>query len=299
MPYRLCRDRSVPDEIRRVVSEQLKGALDDVERGSQRPAHSVHQVRKRVKRVRSVLRLTRGGRSEEVFRGEDRALRDATRGLAPARDADARVEAARKLLVHERFRATLDPRLDDFLHVHSGGNGARSQVLTDLAAFGTGIERLLRRVPDWPLDAGGFGLIEGGFRKTYRRARRAMRRAERRPTASNLHEWRKHVKSHGHHCQLLFDTWAPVMMTRYEEVHGLEELLGDDHDLVLLHETVRREPDAAGGERSAADTVAAVRSRREEIRAEAFARGHFLFAERPRRFVERMRAYWEISRDAG
>jgi CHAD domain-containing protein len=294
MPYRIRRGHPVVEEVRRIVNDELDGALEDVDAAAKRRSRgAVHGVRKRVKRVRAVLRLARGGLPRKTFAREDHALRDAARELAAARDVDARIEAARKLLMHERYGLTLDPYLDDRLQVHFG---EARDVQPVLASFADQIRAVRHRVPEWLLQDRGFGLLEKGLGGTYRRAQRTMARAEKRTTGSNLHEWRKLVKYHGHHCQHLFNIWAPVMQTRFEEVDGLAESLGDEHDLELLRDTLRRHPDVFGGAQSAAYIRSVVKARREEIRAEAFQRGRLLFVEPGRQHVRRVRAYWNIWR---
>src|SRR6266567_8833517 len=59
MAYRLERDESVPQALRRIAREQLASAADELgKRGSKR-AEGIHEARKSIKKVRAVLRLVR------------------------------------------------------------------------------------------------------------------------------------------------------------------------------------------------------------------------------------------------
>src|SRR4030095_12488027 len=60
---------------------------------SENPPETVHELRKRLKKMRAVLRLVRDELGEEVFDRENGVLRDLGRKLSPARDATVRVSA--------------------------------------------------------------------------------------------------------------------------------------------------------------------------------------------------------------
>ena len=74
--------------------------------------------------------------------------------------------------------------------------------------------------------------------RTYARGRDAFARADRKPTTTNLHEWRKRVKDLWYQQRLLEDTWPGVMKAQAKEAKTLSKLLGEDHDLAVLSEHV-------------------------------------------------------------
>ena len=95
MAYRLDPARPLPAELDRIVDEQLgraarrlEGHVDDGD---------VHDVRKRIKKTRSLLRLARAGLGDARRDANDR-LRAVANGLGGARDAAADVEAVDALL---------------------------------------------------------------------------------------------------------------------------------------------------------------------------------------------------------
>jgi CHAD domain-containing protein len=89
MPYRLSPDdKTLRHALRRLARSELGAALAHVSDGPMTPA-GVHDIRKRIKKLRGALRLVRPGFA--AFKPENAALRDAARALASARDAEVRL----------------------------------------------------------------------------------------------------------------------------------------------------------------------------------------------------------------
>ena len=105
------------------------------------------------------------------------------------------------------------------------------------------------RVADWRLNVDGFDGIEGGLVATYRQARKTMTAAYDDPTAENFHEWRKQAKYHSYHMRLLRELWKRVMCSLEKEADELSDLLGDDHNLDVLHKTLLKSPNKYGKKR--------------------------------------------------
>jgi CHAD domain-containing protein len=261
--------------VQRVVVEQVARAMrslisasagsdDDLDDG-------VHDARKRLKRVRAVLRLVRDPIGEDRYREENARYRDIGRQLAPARDA----RVARDLHVEhlgpsERLEAELRAARQTVREPEVVG-----KVLRDLAdGLGT--------VGSWPLEGTEADLFADGLRRTYRSGRRAMAAEEKSPSAEQRHEWRKAVKYHWHHLELVAEAWPAVIEARAAETHRLADLLGDEHDLVLLGPLLPK-PDRRLEHRSA------------DLRQEALALGRHVYAEPPRDLVDRFTAWWEAS----
>jgi CHAD domain len=65
------------------------------------------------------------------------------------------------------------------------------------------MQRALGRTKDWTVKGDAPGLAAGGIGLTYKRARKAMRVARKRGSDEVMHEWRKRVKYHRYHAQIL------------------------------------------------------------------------------------------------
>src|SRR6056297_195459 len=110
MGYVLERDESVEDGVRRIAREQLDDAVDDLENLiDDDPADAVHDVRKRCKKVRGLVRLVRPSLGEDTYRVANDTARDAGRHLSDLRDATALMETF-ELVVD---RSEMDRDADD------------------------------------------------------------------------------------------------------------------------------------------------------------------------------------------
>ena len=109
----------------------------------------------------------------------------------------------------------------------------------------------------------------------------------------DLHAWRKRVKDLWYHVRLL-EPLSPGALHGYAgEAHHLSDLLGEDHDLAVLRETLL----ADGAVPADLDSVVTlIDHRREQLQAEALQVGARLYVEKPKAFRRRIRAYWKAWR---
>lgn len=264
--FRLREGESVSDGLVRIGVGQLDGAIEHLENGSE---GAVHEARKNFKRLRAVVRLARDQLGDEIYRRENRELRDLGRRLSHARDSQVLLETLDSI-----SSAQGPPGLRMALaaeHAAARRDGKADEVLPEL-------REIRRRIEDWPLDRDEPSSLEPGFRRIYRRARRAYRRAQREPTVENLHELRKRTKDVWY-CSQILRPAAPKRMKRLAKgAHKLSDLIGEDHDLAILAERVEQMPDAR-----AHALLDAVERRREQLLTESLPLGKELFGTKPRK----------------
>lgn len=297
MAYRIQTDEQVQDGLRRCALEQLDRAIAALtESVSADPVEAVHDARKALKQERSLLRLARGTISPADRRRENIALRHAARMLSAARDAEVMLQALDELA--ERFAGQVPQSTFDAIRarLEAERDPARRRLLESglPAAVADELRAVRVRVDDWSLRGDGWKALEPGLDRGYRRGRRAFERARTAPTATRLHDWRKRSKDLWYHLRLLKPTSRAIVGGHADEAHALSDLLGDDHDLALLRETLR-----TGTGDVAVDVDAVLElidHRRAQLQTEAMQVGERLYAERPKAFRKRMRSYWKAAR---
>jgi CHAD domain-containing protein len=296
--YELGGDETVADAVRRSAQEQLERALAELRDGIHSdPVAAVHTARKSIKKERALLRLARGGLSRDQRRADNATLRDAARNLSGLRDAEVMLQALHGLSeryagqLNEAVVATVRQKLEqgrESAHERAAQSEAVAEAIQTL-------DGLAARVPGWDLKADGWRAIEPGLQRTYRDGRAAFRLARREPSPENLHEWRKRVKDFWYDARLLAPVCGPVMRGQAEELEYLSELLGDEHDLAVLKETVKQlEPDASI---KLAGLIGLIDQRRDQLQTQAMLIGRRLYGERPRAFVRRVRRFWKAGRE--
>jgi CHAD domain-containing protein len=294
--FRLYRNETIPDGIRRIARGQLDQAHAELsESPKRRLATAVHDTRKSLKRLRATVRLARGAIGDEIYRRENAAFRDIGQRLSGVRDASVLIETLDELEkvsgddLPRGATATLRERLDD----------ERKQALESLraddavvAAVVADLEKARTRTAAWMFEVQGFEALEPGLRRTYRRGRKAMRRARADHTDENLHEWRKRVKDLWHVEQIMRPAAPKKTKKLAKRTHALSDLLGDDHDLAELRLSVERHPHSFDDHAGQVAQIAVIERRRNQLQRQAFALGQKLYRRSPKRFVKAIERGW-------
>jgi CHAD domain-containing protein len=109
-------------------------------------------------------------------------------------------------------------------------------------------------------------------------------------SVGSLHEWRKQTKYLWHQLQLLQATWTDSEKELVNRIHQVATLLGEDHDLAVLCETLAADPLTYGGHHILKGVFAVIDQRRGELERQAFALGREIYREPPRTFTSRIEA---------
>lgn len=302
MPYRIEPGLPTDVELRRVIAEQLDRAVEELRTEGGPDAEQIHQVRKRLKKARSALRLARADLGASVARFANAELREVGADLATQRDADSAMEAADRLLddltdpdetlleALSVLRRMLADRADE---VRASGAVDRSTVL--------GCARRLAETRTWldrvPPAARGWEALAPGFEREYRRGRKRLNALGEEPTVDELHEWRKRAKDLWCHQRLLKRLWPDAQDPIRRAASTVSDLLGDDHDLGLLIDRLDGDLGAELGEPRRGMIVEYIVGVRADIQAEARSLGALLYADEPGAWADRHGAWWQTARD--
>jgi CHAD domain-containing protein len=132
------------------------------------------------------------------------------------------------------------------------------------------------------------------LRRTYRQARRAYEAAIRKPTVEKRHAWRKQAKYLRHQLEAV-RAWRPEVLeelARQAEKQG--ELLGKDHDLAVLRQTLSSESSHCDHE----EVFAVIDRRRNELLQESCELAERFFRDSPKQFEQRIKSCWKRRHNA-
>jgi CHAD domain-containing protein len=294
MAYRLQPDELVQDGLRRCAREQLDRAIEELTaRVNDDPVDAVHDARKALKKTRSLLRLSRGTIARDERRRENAALRKAGRALSSARDAEVMLDAVDDLA--DRFTGRIPQTTFDTIrrHLESERDPARQRLLESglTGQVADELKAVRSRIDDWSLRRGGWRALEPGLRRSYARGRDAFELASHRRTAENLHDWRKRTKDLWYHLRMLKPLSPGIVGGTAKEADRLSTLLGDDHDLAVLRESLQSNAGQFAVDLDA--VLGLIDHRRDQLEAEALQIGTRLYAEPPKAFVRRLHRYWK------
>lgn len=289
MAYQLEDHETFSGGIKRVATEELDAALKGLQAGGDHG--TVHDARKRFKKLRAILRLVRSDLGRKGYREANILLRDAGQGLSGLRDAQVLVETLEALTKHfpdEAHQQTFG-EVHRTLRSRQQLAEAQGNVLTEEVAAKVVI--LEDRIAHWHV-GDNWDSVEPNLEQAYERGLEAFKNAYRHPSDEGFHEWRKGVKNLCYHLRILNPLWPEVMDEFAAQASRLADLLGDEHDLAVLSQTLATEPKAFGGAKEVEMILGLIEDRREEIRDEARFLGLRLYADKPKRFVKRFKSYW-------
>ena len=298
MTYKLDPASPMSEALRRVAFGELELAHNALAAPPER--HSgVHNARKCLKRLRSLLMLARPGMPEPVYDMLYGRLTAIARGLSAARDAQALIDASDKLERKTSAGPGLGPlhSLRTWLHKrrHAAEQNLERSAASDAMRGLLELRPAFAGLSVYPDD---FRPLGNGLRRCYRGTRKAFRHAYDTHRDEDFHEWRKGVQHHWRQMQLLVPCWPSELSARAETAKALSQLLGDDHDIFLLRKLASTPTMTFGSHEETTAFLKRCRRRQRVLRQEAYAEGKRLFAEQSRPFAERIEAYWALAASA-
>lgn len=297
MSFALEQNESLSLAVKRIAIEQIDLAIEQLSGSSADLNDSIHAARQSLKRIRSLLVLTRNELGDKAFDREWSCYRNAGRLLAASRDAAVVLETFDTVV--ERSNGELNAEaLAPERRVLAERRDALLKMAEEDRALARACDMLVsarERVASWPLRHPGFKVIRRGMRYSCRAGREGLRGVLRHPNPTNFHEWRRPVKLLWHQLQILTPIWPVVLRAHADELHALSDRLNENHDLdALRHAALWSKFEARPQDRRT--LVSLVDRRCRQLEAEALMLGERLYSERPRRFAERLERYWQAWR---
>jgi CHAD domain-containing protein len=296
MAYRLKRKRSVPKELRRIVTEQLDAAIAELRNDGTATETSVHEARKSIKKIRAAIRLMRDELGS-CFKADNRFLGDAGRSLSDLRDASVLVSSVQSLSTRTENRETKAclKKLAAHFRVRQQQSFDDKHASANVEAAARQLESFAQRVDGWPCSKKGFSGLRSGCKRTLKRTRKAFKVVQHDATAEHLHCWRKRVKDHWYLTRLLSGLWPDVMISFERTLNDLETKLGDHHNLQVLKERIEAldDRDFHGASRTA--VLQLVANEQNRLSREAMQLGERIYAaeaDEDFRNIERLWQTW-------
>ena len=297
MPFRINPHAPISSEFKRITRETIEDAIQQLTDPTIEQDQGIHDARKDFKKIRAVLRLVRPGLGK-IYALENARFRDVGRALSEVRDAEALLETAQDM--------------EDEFHRAVGSQTLRV-VMNDLEEYkstvsesGRPLDHRVKEVADtlrvawsevhqWPLEETGFDVPEKGLKRLYRSGRKSMAKARRvRNDGEAFHEWRKSVKYLWYQSQVLQPLDPKKIKKRIRRLKKLSRHLGDDHDLLVLHETLLNTSvgDILTPSRRT-NLIQTIERRQFQLRRKALKIGRKMYKDKPSRFAKQHRKRWQ------
>ncbi|MBT8295353.1 MAG: CHAD domain-containing protein, partial [Gramella sp.] len=290
--YQLDKDLEFKKNITSIPREEIDGCLTSLETLDIHEA--VHDIRKRLKKLRALARLVRDEMGEENYKEINIFFRDLGRELSDLRDLTAHIETLN--LLRERYGNHL--YVNFFRSIIKQIESERSELKTSMIARNFFSDHLVKKLNyakkdliKWPVNSNDIMIILPSIERVYKRGTKAQKNAYANPNKENFHEWRKRVKYLWYQTLLLQETWPEFFNTLESEIHELSDLLGNDHDLMVLLEKTANQEIKFKDEQQAELLEAIILKYSQVLRSAAQIKGELIYAEEPSDFIKRIGRY--------
>jgi CHAD domain-containing protein len=286
------------DTLRRYAKSQVV-ELEKVLAAAAGKGHGgVHKARRRLKALRSFLRMLRPAIGDDAFRDANAALRTAGHALAGARKAGAMIEAADKLAgsTPKDRLAELQPILTAIraaAEADAAAHAGEDQVTGGAGVALDEVRRVRHAIHDWRLPKREVDFYVDGLRKVYARAKRLLDDGLATGDTVVLHEARKSVIHLRYLLDLLDPVWPALFRAWSKEVQALREVLGDINDLHDMELLIAQEGSAFAAMPEKDKALALIASRRAALIEAVKPFAHRLYSESPANFALRIAALWK------
>ncbi|MCA9005366.1 MAG: CHAD domain-containing protein [Planctomycetaceae bacterium] len=296
MGYQFKQQESLASGVRRIAGEQLSQAIQILQDPEQNRHYAIHEVRKRFKKLRGLVRLVRSGLGDE-YTAINIWYRDAGRRLSRIRDAESLLESLQAL----QQRHT-DPAYAELFADFENRFRARKQKVVEewidldqeLEQLSGELQEAKQLVESWKIKGAAFKVLKAGLRRTYQRGAVALSQLHKSSDDELFHECRKRSKYHLYHIRLLNQVWPTMLTARQSELDELNDYLGDDHDLAVMTQVITGEPDTFGASADVEQLLTLIRQQRHELQTAGLKLADRIFAEKPKAFAHRLKNYWKL-----
>lgn len=290
MSFELQHRKHVHKELKGIARRQLGRASSMLATSSVGTFKTaVHESRKGVKKVRAILNVLEQC-GAQIARKDAQRLKQAGRELSALRDATAIVETFDR--VRRRYPTSLSEHTYAVLRrglVRAGEQQERRARRDGVATHAARqLHKTRKAAKRWTAPAFDLPELFAVITASYRRSRKAMKRARASRRSAAVHAWRKELKMFWYQLRLV-KPWTAGLAPLVGELKRLETELGEDHNLVVLGATLRGCRDLRSMRAEVRQVAQLARRMRPPLRTRAFALGRRLHRRKPDVFVRSLR----------
>jgi CHAD domain-containing protein len=285
--------------LRRVVDQQFEIALGIATTVPDQQAAAVHETRKAIKRLRSMLRLVRDSISLDTYHTDNATLKLIAAELGAVRDSWVMAQILDRLLPKSESGGSVAVLVDRLQERYRTESAALLGNEAQMASIVEQLEHVHETSQRWSAVAGereaplphNFSVISPGLQRVYKRARRGMRIVADSPTDTLLHVWRKRAKYLRYQVEALNILDPANLQILENDLERLTDLLGDDHDLAVLLARFKTDP-ALVQDVPMDTTVDFLYRERDEFQSEAIELGSRVFEDHSSLFITYLENLW-------
>jgi CHAD domain-containing protein len=285
--FSLLAGRPLKEGLLRIIDGLVQEAIDRIRQSGCEKSDDIHFVRVTIKRLRAILHLYQPVIGVKAYTHNNARLGKAAHKLSSARDADVVEETLGTLINSDHMKKGSNGR------IHFIGINNRSNIDIDIGAVTDALESTVRSLHRARISGTGWEAIEPGLTNVYRRSCQRMKKACTSGRDEAFHQWRISAKQLYYGLELLEPIAGTHIRRTITSLTKLQKKIGDEHDLMVLKETILANRDAFGTSKAVKKILELIKRRSKKLRRAAISLGKTVLCEEPWHFVQQVRLQWD------
>lgn len=236
----LTENETFESGFHRISNSLISNIIDYAKSSENDPVTAIHEIRKKLKMLRSLLKMLRFTGDQEKFEQANVLLRDLGRLMSEIRDAHVRNITLTEIELNNGLK-NFERILQEIIETNTHQTKQLEEVyFVKFNVFSRILMKLEKNHEITAfLDSCSFDRtkIMEGYSKTYADGFNSFFTAFVYPSSELLHEWRKRLKDLNSQ-SIYLGSHLPIMGTNLSEMDMLSDILGEDHDFWMLSEWI-------------------------------------------------------------
>lgn len=236
--YSINLNKNVEKESQKTAFSQLKKSIEEIRDNSLSMHKKIHQLRKRCKKMRGLLRIIRPQlKKSGVYDAQNQYFKETAKQFSAIRNKKMLEETFKKIVLKyglDEIRYMQILKSIESIKVQS-----EISVQNHFASYRAEYERNKKNIKQYRLKKKNSKALDNGIKKGYKKAYKLKKKAYKTQSDKDFHLWRKWVKYHWYHMRLIKKNEKCVLCPRVKLSGMLADILGDEHDLSVLKSFVQ------------------------------------------------------------
>ena len=278
-------------EFFRISDHIISNSVEKINKKDIENDELVHTLRKRVKNLRTILKLLRKEVGEDFYKKNNSLLRDINRRSSSIRNYFALINLVEHNLnqsENEKFFEALNLLL---IRLRTDFDNVRNQTdySTLFSHYDSQLNKYCSHLKKLKETQNKFNLLKAGFVKIYSEGKELLNICLINSSDDNLHEWRKCSKDYYYITLSLSPIWKPVFEPLAKEIKTLSDMLGQINDYYELSHYIQTLIDNPFDFTMIFDLID---SSRLKLLEDSYKLGKRIYAVSPEIFAEQFKAYY-------
>jgi len=231
--YSINLNKNVENQSHKVAFSQLKKSIQEIEDNSLSMDNKIHQLRKRCKKMRGLLRIIRPQlKDSSVYNAQNQYFKETAKQFSAIRDKKMLDDTFKKIVV--KYNLDENRYIQILKSIESMIVQSEISVQNHFATYRAEYENNKKNIKQYRLKKKNSKALDNGIKKGYKKAKKLKKKAYSTQSDKDFHQWRKWVKYHWYHMRLIKKNEKCVLGPRVKMSGMLADILGGEHDLSVF-----------------------------------------------------------------